>query len=386
MNLPNYEKNNIVNLMSAIAQSFDRKSIYKPTDLISIETLKYAKNIVLIIIDGLGYEFMTRQGQGSFLHEHLVGQMTSVFPTTTASAITSFATGVAPQQHAFSGWFLWYKELGTLCASLPFAPRIGGTPFDQRKERKIKIKPLLGADSFSDQLGTSTYLIIKKDIIHSSFNKTLFSKSKKFPYNSLTGFFTQIKKAISDHTHKKFIHAYWPTFDALSHKHGVQSDVVKKHFEEIDKKIRNLAKNVKNTKTTLIVTADHGLIDTSPERIMRLEHHPKLQECLVIPLCGEPRVNYCYVRPDKTKQFEDYVNSKLDSYVTLHKSADLIGKNYFGLFDPNPKLLDRIGDYTLIAKENYIFTDQLMGEMKHKLTGVHGGLSNEELFIPLIVT
>jgi hypothetical protein len=69
----------------------------------------------------------------------------------------------------------------------------------------------------------------------------------------------------------------------------------------------------------------------------------------------------------------------------LYKSEDLIKENYFGLYEPNPKLRDRVGDYTLIMKDNYIMKDLVLGEDRRIFIGNHGGLSDEELYVPLIV-
>jgi len=86
------------------------------------------------------------------------------------------------------------------------------------------------------------------------------------------------------------------------------------------------------------------------------------------------------------KQFETYVNKKLKHLCWLYKSEDLIKKNFFGLFKPHPKLKDRIGDYTLIMKENYVFKDQLIHQnKKHFVKGNHSGVSKEEMYVPLII-
>ncbi len=134
----------------------------------------------------------------------------------------------------------------------------------------------------------------------------------------------------------------------------------------------------------MIITADHGLIDTTERKVVWLEKHPKLKECLTLPLCGEPRVVYCYVRPSETRQFEDYVKTRLNKACWLYKSEDLMRRNYFGLFKPNPKLGERIGDYILIMKDNYIFKDCLLGKKASFNRGNHGGISEEEMKVPLI--
>ena len=57
----------------------------------------------------------------------LRGTMTSVFPSTTATAVTTFLTGLAPVEHAVTGWFTWLRELDSVIAPLPFTTRAGGT-------------------------------------------------------------------------------------------------------------------------------------------------------------------------------------------------------------------------------------------------------------------
>jgi hypothetical protein len=104
-----------------------------------------------------------------------------------------------------------------------------------------------------------------------------------------------------------------------------------------------------------------------------------------MPLSGEPRVVYCYVNPQKIKDFENYVKTEFKDACDLYKSDELIKDNYFGLFEPNEKLKDRIGDYILIMKENYIMKDLVLGEEQHVYVGNHGGVSEEEMFVPLIV-
>ena len=56
------------------------------------------------------------------------------------------------------------------------------------------------------------------------------------------------------------------------------------------------------------------------------------------------------------------------------------------LFEPNPKLADRIGDYVLICKENYLIKDTLKNEEeKIPHPGHHGGVSKEEMLVSMVV-
>ena len=69
----------------------------------------------------------------------------------------------------------------------------------------------------------------------------------------------------------------------------------------------------------------------------------------------------------------------------IYKSRELIKNNFFGLFKANARLADRAGDYILIMKENYIIKDFVAGEDHDIHIGNHGGISKEEMFVPLII-
>jgi len=381
MNLPNYKDGSIVNLMSSISRSFGVKNKYKPLKLLPLQELKKAKNVVLLVIDGLGYEYL-RKKKGSFLKKSLTGKITSVFLSTTASAITTFGTGVAPQQHAYTGWFMYLKELGIVSTILRFVPRAGGAVLSKCG---IKVEDILKEKNFASKIKAKSYFVIKKELSNSDFTRYVSRKSKMRTYTGLNGLFNQLRKAIKSSNQRKYIYSYWPLFDTLAHNHGVNSKKAAKHFEELDAALKKFVDSIKNIGSILIITADHGLIDTTKKSRLMLESYPKLKECLSLPLCGDARVAYCYVKPSKTKQFEKYVKSKLGKVCWLRKSKELVRKNYFGLFKPNPALFDRIGDYTMIMKKNYSFKDHLTNEKMHINVGDHGGVSKEEMFVPLIV-
>lgn len=381
MNKPNYKNGSIVNLMASIKKALGGKSNYKPLEGFDISGI--SKNIVLIIIDGLGYDYLAKYGKGSFLYENLKGEMTSVFPTTTVSALTTLSTGVAPQQHALTGWFMYLKEIGTVSVILPFTTRAGDLKL---RKGKIKYKDIYNEKSFFEDLKTTSIAIKHKDYINSEYSRLADKGSKKLSFSNLNGFFRQINKALRIDNNRKYVFAYWAILDSLCHKKGTDSQEAKKHFNELDKKIKLLAKSLKNKNTTIIITADHGLIDTrEKDKIIELKNHPQFVETLAMPLSGEPRAVYCYVRPQKVKQFESYVKKEFKKCCEMHKSDDLIKNNYFGLFEPNEKLKDRTGDYVLIMKENYIMKDLVLGEKKNIYIGNHGGVSHEEMFVPLIV-
>jgi hypothetical protein len=81
--------------------------------------------------------------------------------------------------------------------------------------------------------------------------------------------------------------------------------------------------------------------------------------------------------------FERYCQDLLGERFQLHRSRALLDAGLFGLGEPNPRLAERIGDYTLIARGNHVIREHLPFETPFRQIGVHGGLSAAELMVPL---
>ncbi len=362
-------------------RAFDYESEYRPLKLLNHEELGASTNTVLVVIDGLGYEYLMQHGKESVFNKHIKGKITSVFPATTASGITTFLTGVAPQQHAITGWFMYLKELGIVSKILPFMPRSGGLPFSLTQ---VDPKIIFNLESIFDKISCDSYYVIYEGLLRTDYTSVIGKRAKGIGYETLTDFLKKIKETITLSNNKKYIYAYWHEFDALCHRHGTKSAEVFSHFKQLEKNIRSFLESIKGTNTTVIITSDHGIINTEESRVIKLNEHPQFAVTLTLPLCGEPRVAYCYVRPSRVNDFEKYVRETFKDICEVHRGEELIKNNYFGLFEPHTKLFDRIGDYVLIMKENYVIRDVVAGERMHYHVGNHGGVSKEEMFVPLI--
>ncbi len=375
--LPDYRGGGITNLISSISTALGGgEKGYPPLHGLDLDRLRRARSVVLLVVDGLGYEYLQQQGDGSNLKSHCLDAMTSVCPSTTASAIPTFLTGVPPMQHGFTGWFTYFSELGTVLTVLPFGTRLGQMPVDV-----ISPSDLSGVAPLYDSLNVDSSLVMPDWIAGSTFNKAFSGDAKIVPYRGLKQFEDNIFKASSE---SGFTYAYWPEFDAMAHEFGVGSPEVQNHFWQLDDTLGNLIERLKGSDTLLLVTADHGFIDTTAERRIRLSDHPRLAETLMVPLCGEPRLVFCYVHPDRVQQFETYVKDHLSNEISLCPSSKLLEEGWFGLGEPHPHLRDRVGHYTLVMNENYVISGELPGERPLGHIGVHGGISSKEMLVPLI--
>ena len=379
---PNYRDGSLVNLMSSLLQASDGQSPYAPLALLPPDEIKRVTHLVLLVLDGFGYEFLMRQRDETFFRSHLRGKITSVFPSTTAAGITTFLTGLAPQQHAATGWFMHLKELGCVATTLRFQPRCC-----EASLRRDGVEPSLffGGHSVFTQMRRQTYSLVPQELLGSDYDSRMNPCPQKLGYSSLPDCLRQLAAILSSRHEKTFTYAYWDGIDDLSHRYGTRSIEVIRHLFELSDAFEAFVAQFKGADAAIIVTADHGLIDSDMAHTIQMKDHPALYDTLALPLCAEPRAAFCYVRPFKVAQFERYVREHFEGVCDLHRSEDLLKQGVFGLFEPHPRLADRIGDYALIMRDNYVIKDVLPGEKEKFHVGNHGGVSAEEMFVPLVV-
>lgn len=376
--LPDYDGGSIVNLMSSIALALGGSSIHAPLRALPPQALAGARHVLLLVVDGLGHAFLT--GRDGALRRHLHAAITSVFPSTTASAIPTFLTGLAPQQHGLTGWHMYCREIGAIVAPLPFRARTG-----RHALRSAGVSPmsLFQLAPVFDRLPLTCHVVSPQAIAHSDFNAALSGRAQRHGYETPEEMFGILTSLLRRDAPRSYIYAYWPRLDSLAHEFGVASAAVADAFAALDAGFAELLKVAGGSR--VIVTADHGFVDTSPADTIDLDDHPGLRETLVLPLCGEPRAAYAYVRPTCATRFKDYVRTHLADRVRLFNRAEILRRGWLGPGAPHPALADRLGDYVLIPRGHAILRDWLMGEDRYTHIGVHGGLSAAEMRVPLVV-
>lgn len=382
MPLPNYHDGSIVNLMSSILRAFGGTSPYLPLPALPPEEVAEYRHVILLVIDGLGYEYLVRQTHDTRLQAHVRASLTSVFPSTTAACITTFLSGVAPQQHTMTGWFMHLKEVGAVTTVLPFQPRCCNHSL---RSETLRPEALFPYQSIFAQIDRQSYFLHPRTLAKSAYRPIHGQHAQECFYTTLNGCLRHLKRINTTQQNPAFTYAYWGYFDYLCHRYGTTSPHVSEHFSEIVNTITSWFHTLPAHGTLLLITADHGFIDTPASHVIRVAYHHPIRDALVLPLCGDRRVAYCYVRPAKVRQFEEYVTHEFAHACDLYRSEELIRKQYFGLFEPDPRLFDRVGDYTLIMRDDYAIHDLLAGEDEKTHIGNHGGISRDEMFVPLLV-
>ncbi|MBZ0131095.1 MAG: alkaline phosphatase family protein [Rhodocyclaceae bacterium] len=381
---PDYAGGSIVNLMRTLGDACGARQPlpYAPLRNLKVSLLGTARNIVLLVIDGLGYDYLLRHGAGGALHRHLHSRLTSVFPSTTASAVTTYLSGLAPQQHALTGWHMYFSELDAIAAVLPLRPRGAGL-FDALPGA-LPLQ-LFGHAPFVDRIARRATIVSPQSIAGSDFNLYHSGRAAVRGYKTLTELFGQVEARLRASTAPAYLYAYYAELDTLAHIHGVGSDQLAAQFALLDAAFGDFLAAIADTDTVVLACADHGFIDSPPERQIELTQHPELAATLARPLCGERRVVYCYVKPDKETRFVDYVQDVLGECADLFSGSELIAQGWFGPGEADPRLAARIGDYVLLMRENWTLRDWVEGEKRYKQLGVHAGVSADEMHVPFIL-
>jgi predicted AlkP superfamily pyrophosphatase or phosphodiesterase len=288
-------------------------------------------------------------------------------------------TGVAPQQHAVTGWFVYLREFGLVSRILPYSNTI------DYNNLGIDISNVIDVHSILTEMDRSYSLVLTKTIVNSVFTRNLTGAANRLEYDGIDQFFARIEKVIAQGSGRNYIYGYWPDFDAVSHIQGSRSQDAQTQLHQFDQYLTDLSESLEGTGTTIIVTGDHGFDDVNLDQVIYTRDHPKLTDSLVMPFCGDTRSVYAYVRPKKVEQFEKYVDAQFSESCDIFPSSELVDQGWFGLFEPHPRLKDRIGDYTLIMREGYAMMNCFPGIEPYQMRGHHGGASADEIYVPLCV-
>lgn len=376
---PDYDCS-IVNLISSVAgRHAPAAHLYPPLPLLA-DACCDQRPVVVLVLDGLGYQFLQRFPD-SVLYRHCVQRLTSVFPTTTATAVTALALGVPAQQHGITGWFTYLRELGSVVMPLPFMPRGGGAGYS---DLGLAASVMLDANALLPRLDRAVQVSSPSNIADSAFSQAICGRSvDRVPHQNLQQLFEGLAQGVQQRG-APLVWGYWSELDALAHQYGCQSAEVERHFLELDQYFGRWLQQIAGSDALVLVTADHGLIDVDPQQQLQLEQHPQLLQMLRLPLCGEPRAAFCYLRPDAQSDFEQYMAQYFAGLFDVVSSEQLLEQQLFGRGDPSPRIRERIGDVTVLAKQQATISDRLLQESPFSQRAVHGGLSAQELYVPLI--
>ncbi|MGC3964512.1 MAG: alkaline phosphatase family protein [Rhodocyclaceae bacterium] len=383
--LPDYHGSGLFNLAVSVARvcGADTPSDYAdlslPNALRASDTWGRYDSVVLFLVDGLGDEFLSRHRDvAPNLWRDRATRLTSVFPSTTATAITTLMTAKPASQHGLLGWFVREHGSGRLVAPLPMRYRNDGAVDDPEIVRRV-----LSESPTFGRARRQTHIVTLPYLAGGPYSSHHTGAAAVHPYADLAALPQVVASVVAGSTAPHVIYCYTPLLDAMGHDHGTHSPQALSALAQVDAAYAGLQQALPDS--LIVLTADHGFIDSPPERSIDLGAHPVLHAMLAAPLSGEGRCAYCHVKPGLVDAFGEAAEAALGRIMHIVPSAQLFDAGMFGPGD-SQSARQRAGDWALIGRDDWTVYDRLPGERRHAMLGVHGGLSPAEMFVPLVLS
>lgn len=399
--MPRYDGASLPNLSNSLARFMGAKPQGKTLKDNVLSSFRSVDRIILMVMDAMGLNVFTKSSEKLrkllnnllFKEETCFKALTSVFPSTTSTALTSLNTGLTPQEHGIVAYIVFMKELSSMVNMISLSP-----VNDERRNRifelGMSVEKLLGARVLTQRLkeaGLQSKTLIRYGIRNSGLSTILYKDSEIVPALTTVDFATNLVRLINDNK-TDFVMAYWDGFDAQSHHYGPFSQEAELEltntFTLLKTVINNVAPDIAK-RTLLVITSDHGQSKVRDDRSIRLEKMKWLNESLIMPPAGESRAAYLYVKKE-ARILERISRRNISRDIVLLESKKLLEKGLFGLGEVNPCVLDRIGDYVALSKGEcrLVFHYDLKERTEPEFVkaGAHGSLTPDELLIPLIIS
>ncbi len=394
---PSYDGGGLLNLMGSLSQACGiAQPTYPPLAMLDTSMWRDARNVVLILADGVGGDFIERVSPQGFLRRHQQATITSVCPTTTACAIPTLMSGLPPAGHGLTGWHVYLEEIDAITAVLPMTARglylpLGVPPIDPDR--------LFPYPKIYQGLPRASHVLTPVQLFDSPFSTSHANGADLHPYHpeanswlqkwlagrKKPGLFSALGAIVRAPGPPRFIYAYWPDFDHSAHGSGVDSPQAVGKFLDFEARLEAFIDAMRGTDTLVVVTADHGFIDSPSHRQIHLDDHVALAKMLARPVCGERRFAYCYLNPGTEADFEDYVATVFSGRAEAWSREKLLDEQWLGPGPVSAQLASRVGDYVLAMKEDWTLVDHEPDTKPIPMIGVHGGLSRQEMLVPLCV-
>jgi hypothetical protein len=182
-----------------------------------------------------------------------------------------------------------------------------------------------------------------------------------------------------------YSYIYFPEFDSACHHHGTEGEVPAKVLGRIEQQLQRLCDELAGRARVMMI-ADHGLLDVSPEDHLMLVHDDPLLEQLVVPPTGEPRMPVFHVRPNRHRAFEEKFRGRFGEAFELLPTPAAVEMRLLGEGPLSDLARRRFGDYIGIALAPTTLHYFPAGTpSKAGYIGYHAGLSSQEMRVPLIV-
>jgi hypothetical protein len=323
-----------------------------------------ASSVVLIVLDGLGWnQLEERREIAPNLASLAGGPITTVAPSTTATALTSIATGLTPAEHGVLGYRMLMR--GAVTNMLRWATDAG--------ERRHDVPPreLQPTRAFC---GQRVPYVTSQELIGSSFSDAHLFGGIPHGYRALSSLPVVVADLVAEGA--PFVHAYYPGIDKIAHERGFGA-FYDAELVAADHMIGDLLQRLPDD-AVLLVTADHGQVEVGDQVVAPSEEILRLVELQ----SGEGRMRWLHARAGAESELFDAASAEFGEFAWVKRRSDVIDEGWFGSHFPTP-MMARLGD-VVVAPFEPVSLFEAADSGPFELICRHGSLTQDEVLVPLI--
>jgi len=339
------------------------------------------EHYVFILIDGLGANLLNQLSPNGLLKNSLYKIIRTVFPSTTASAITSLTTGAYPSTHSITGWWTYLPQYNLTSTVLPFVERFSGNSLSKYF---IKTEEVFLLPSLFEKINYYFKSYIPLEFKGSIFSTYSSGRKETYGYSNLQEALEKLSNDLQTLNEPSLSYIYYPDLDSTSHAHGFTHPKNIELLHEIDTKLQNFKNNL-STKVRIVITADHGHTIIPKENQLYISDDNPLMSYLQFPPSGEPRVPIFHVKKGFNKVFKKIFNETYGEYFYLLSKKEVEKLQLLGPGTITLETQKRIGDFLAIAKGDHVLSYLRPKGTLPNMVGFHAGLSDDEMNIPVFL-
>lgn len=375
---PAYGPGGLAGVLPAVAASLggpaplSRMSAPAPTDVGALE-LPPARGALVVLVDGLGYELLVRRGGHAPYLRSLLGEarrLDAGFPSTTATSMGTFGTGLPPGAHGLVGYDVLVPEEDRVFNELSW--RDGPVPEDWQPSATV-FERLVAAGVPATMIGPGYF--DASGLTRSALRGARFRAADK-PDERVPAALAALRE-----NPRQLVYLYWGEVDRTGHERGCASLEWGLALEEADAALRQLAGSLP-AGVALHITADHGMVDVPFASRIDLSAEPELDRG-VRHLGGEPRAPMLYVEPGAVLDVAAAWRARLGPDAYVRTREQVLDEGWFG--PVTDRVSARIGDIVIACLGQVAVVDpRRHGRTLLSLLGVHGSVTPEEMTVPLL--
>ncbi len=394
---PTYNGYSIANIPETAAQFLGVRATRPLADEKISSYSGDTEHVVLLLLDGFGAAQLrfAREHYGVPSFEQLFSradhlQISSVFPSTTSTAMSSLHTGLTPQEHGVIGYTMFISQLGAITQMLRFTPVLGGRPvFDSGLDPETFLETKTIHERLEDA-GVSSTVYTPSHILDSGLSRITYRGAEIEPGSSFTDSVLRLRKNLEGEKGTSFHFVYFASPDTVSHARGPYTEVFAAELEAIfavlSKQLFSKLNSEVGKKTTLLISGDHGATRVRKESILDVADYPELTENFRLPPTGDSRASILNLKSGTQDKIRTFFEERFPGEFEVMDSSRLLSEGYYGLGRVKGETPSRIGDLVVLAKQDNAIDNSNIEFHKGEIPGRHGGLSEEEIKVPLIVS